>query len=345
LSDYFTGVRDFILREDGQPLTELLAERWGQGVSLSETDHINIRYEKYGTLYQIASVDVIAGDKRAKFAVSTALSFSARETLEDEFRLISDLNRQTGLPYLPRVYWLHTMTVGTDGRFETVKMSLSEWFDDFHEWHFTKEADGRQHLVIWDMGRGNRYATELETREIITQASKILTMYFDVNTFCRIIPWHHGAGDFIVRTDGQKVEVRLITVRGYEAISNPGDEDRRDPLQPLLLFLLESMTRMRLDKQEGMGETIWAEGGVVRAALDGFCQALRTKEARGECPGGTVDRFVDRLRALSLGRIKELIRFQLGEYLVRNSSDHQAVKNHLGEQAEDICRAVQHLFC
>jgi hypothetical protein len=343
LGDFFDAVRDFVLGKDGQRLTTLLSQSWGLKNNLDDIDSIVIRYEKYGTLYQIASVNIISGDKNIKLAVSAALTPSARENIEKEYNLISTLNKDTGLSFLPRVFFMDMERIEKDGRIETMVLSLAEWFEGFHEWHFYRDMEGKDRIAIWDMGGGNRFISEHEAYGIIRESSKILTLYYDMATCRRIIPWHHGAGDFPACIDSGKVTVRLVTVRGYEPLS-PGDERKPGhPLMSLLLFFLEVMIKMRMDKREGVGDTTWADKIFVKAAVDGFFDAMWIREEQGRNGSIRVNDFIAFAKTLTGEEIEKLIQSQLTEYRAYDTSDYHVINARLEEHANDIFNIVQHL--
>jgi hypothetical protein len=343
LGDFFHLVRLFLLDRAGPVLTSLLSRIWERDIRLRDIDNVVIRYEKYGTLYQIVSAEIVSGSQKAKFAVSAALTTTAQENITLEYNLISYINTKTGLPYLPRVFCINSLDVEKDSRVENVALTLAEWFEGYHEWHFSKDEEGKDQVVLWDMGKGNRPASDQEAYTIITEASKILTLYYNVDTSERIIPWHHGAGDFIVSTSAGGVDVRLVTARGYEPFTSADATETINPARGLLLFLLELTTKMRLDKLEGVGDTTWAGGAFVAAAVDGFFQAMKTKESQNQCGLIKVEDFMDSVKALSQDEIGQIIRSHLDEYQALDTSDYIVIKAHLEEHAQDLVSALQHL--
>lgn len=342
LGDFFHVIRLFLLDRAGPVLTALLSRSWGRDVTIADIDSLIIRYEKYGTLYQIVSAEVLSGKLRAKFAVSAALTDMARESMTTEYNLILYMRTKTELPYLPRLFCINTLDVEKDNQVETVVLTLGEWFEGYHEWHFSKDDAGKDRIVLWDMGAGNRPVSDEVANRIIREAAKILTLYYDVDTQERIIPWHHGAGDFVVKTEDDHIEVRLVTIRGYEPILAP-DTASLDTFRALLLFFVELVTKMRMDKNEGMGDTTWAEATFASAAVDGFMEALNIKEPKGACGNLKVEDFVTALRALTHGEIEEIINFQLDDYKSRDPSDYEVVRAHLKENANDIVSTLKNL--
>ncbi|OPY74774.1 MAG: hypothetical protein A4E65_03765 [Syntrophorhabdus sp. PtaU1.Bin153] len=340
LGDFFSAIRDFILSSEGQPLTALLSRSCNRPVTMKEINRIIIRYEKYGTLYQIVSTEIPVNGSTVKFAVSTAVSPFAQKTLDREFKLIGELNHRTSPSYLPQAYYIGTTRVEQKGQTATLMMALSEWFDDYHEWHFSSDNEEGDRIVIWDMGGGNRFASEFESYEIIQQASRILTFYYDPCTYCRVAPWHHGGGDFIVKTGAGEVSVKLVTARGYDPLSSLSRQRKTNPYNALLLFFLELTLKMRLDKLEGMGETTWAGAPVVRAACHGFLQATKIKEAQREWGDIEVDNFIALLQSLTPVEVERLIRSHLDEYVSHDTSDYRVVMNHLERHVVDLCSVI-----
>lgn len=340
LADFFHIVSNFILSSAGPVLTSALSRSWGQDVILRDIDNIVFRYEKYGTLYQIVSAEIFAGTQKAKFAISTAIMPNARDNLQMEYNLLSYINTKTGLPYLPHVMSINSQDIEKDGIVDTVVLTLGEWFEGYHEWHFSKDDKGKDTIVIWDTEKGNRLATDEEAHTIIREASRILTLYYDVESSERITPWHHGAGDFIVKTGSGNVDVRLVTARGYDAFVSSDACDSINPLWGLHNFFFELITKIRLDKHEGMGDTTWAGSGFVTAAIEGFVQAMRTKEVQGQCRPLMVADFITSAKALSQDEIEQIINAQFTE---SQTSDYEIIKANLKNHTQELVRALQQL--
>jgi len=341
LGDYFLAIRDLILREKGQPLTALLGRLWNRTTPIAQVAAIAIRYEKYGTLYHISSVEIVAGTEHIRLAVSTAVTDESKEALDREFDLLKDLARKTRLPYLPRVYCKQIVSIGKEGRSETVLVTLSEWFDQYHEWHFSRDGEDRERMTIWDTEGGYWFASEEQSYEIIKQASAILTFYYDTKTHRRIFPWHHGGGDFVVKASSGRIDVRLVTARGYEAVRLPERDLKSDPVRALVFFFLETTVKMRLDKYEGVGESTWACASVVQAATHGFFQALRTRESKGDLFPVDVDRLLMELKDLTLEELNFLRHAVTDAYRSTDASDYSVVLCHVDGHAGDVYDALQ----
>nr|HID58789.1 hypothetical protein [Desulfobacterales bacterium] len=117
------------------------------------------------------------------------------------------LKQRFNLEYLPKVYFKKRMQLASGNRSETILMSLSEWFQGYHEWHLSIDNTDRQQAVIWDLEQGYRSALKEEIRVIYRDASKVLTLHYDISDFHQICPWHQATGDFVVIGDREDVSM------------------------------------------------------------------------------------------------------------------------------------------
>jgi hypothetical protein len=343
LGDYFLAIRDLILREGGQSLTALLSRLWKQHVAITDVATITIRYEKYGTLYHISSAEIVAGAQRMRLTVSAAVTDESKEALERESGLLQRLSPQDSLSCLPHFYCKHAVQIRKAEGSETLLVTLSEWFENYHEWHFSRDEKGRERIIVWDTVDGYRFVSEQETYEIIRQAATILTSYYDTKTYRRIVPWHHGAGDFVVKTARGTVDVKLVTARGYVPIALPEQNPEISPVRALTLFFLETTVKMRLDKYEGMGESTWADASVVQAATEGFFQALRRKESEGDTLAVRVDQIMKQLKGFTEDDLKKLLHAHVDQVASRDSSDYAVISSHVDDHTRDLFHAIKTL--
>jgi hypothetical protein len=336
LGDFFDCIRRFLLSEKEPRLPEILTRMWHRPVSIEEIEEIVVRYEKYGTLYQICSIDVSAGGDYSRLCANVAFSEKARLTLTREFDLMAQLEEKEGPGFLPRVYKKDRIDVEKAGRRESILAALLEWFEDYEEWHF-KQYDGSTRAFLWDMRGGYRFLSQAQTFDIVSQATYILTLYYDVLSSRRITPWHHGGGDFIVRASETCVDLKLITSRGYDPIRFSEDESTLDAL---CNFCIETITKMRLDKWEGMGGSEWADRFALEAALQGFFKGLKVKEARGEMEGLSAAAVLQRLKSFNVDQLRSLVKRQFVDAKGEDLSDYMAVHRNLDAHASEIYSAI-----
>jgi hypothetical protein len=342
LGDFFGCIGQFLLSEKGPVLTEALGQILKHPVKNGEIEGITIRYEKYGTLYQICSVDISTAGNMVRMCVNAAFSESAKQTLKDEFELLTLLGRKSETGFLPGVYKMDWVEVKKSPGAESFLMALLEWFDGYEEWHF-QQHNGSTRAFLWDMRGGYRFLSEQQTAEIVSQASRILTLYYDFESTRRITPWHHGAGDFIVKVlESGEIDLKLITARGYEPIDPAEKQDR---LELLCVFCIETITKMRIDKWEGMGESTWADRFVLEAALKGFFEALIEKEERGRLGGLSAANVLKRLRSFEVEELLSLVRREFVDNKTGDFMDYMVVARNLESHASEIYDALQSFRC
>jgi hypothetical protein len=193
---YFHSIKDFLSRDEFKPFLSTISKELGREVQFKDIFEIIIRTEKHGVLYHPASVELILKDSRLKFGLNVAVSDIGRHWLKEEFGVLHKLHAKFALPYLPKVYGY--------GELNAMSFLLEEWFEGYHEFHISRDEDGTQRLKLWDFDKGYKYLTSEQSFEIYKKASQILTLYYDLEDFSQIFPWHHAAGDFVVRIEDEK---------------------------------------------------------------------------------------------------------------------------------------------
>jgi len=332
LGDYFKSIEAFLLKNPAKPLHSILKKRFNKQTDINSIQEILIRSEKHGALYHPASIEVMVERKQLKIAVSTAVSEKGKLWLAHEYEILKYLNHSYKLPYLPNIYTKGEVECkAADQKHETLVMILSEWFEDYHEWHLSiDETDRSRRICIWDLKNGNRYASEQEAFEIFRQASKILTVYYDTNSFNQIYPWHHAAGDFIVGTRNGSIDVKLTTARRYESIMGSFSEDTVNPIIAIVYFFLNLTVRMRLDKLDGVGKTVWAGDFSAGASTAGFFEALITLETEDRYNLGKVEDLLSLLQSFSEEELEGLFQSLLILYQKDDPEDLAVIQENLG---------------
>jgi len=342
LEDYFEAIKDFILKDHAKPLIDILRGRSNEDVSQDGIQKILIRSEKHGALYHLASVETFFGTQSVKLSVSTAAFARGREWLRHEFDILKFLGRNFDLPYLPGPYFAGTIECYSGPSEENLFMVLGEWFEDYHEWHLSIDKEsGKQRVCIWDLKNGHGFASEEESRGIFRKAAKILTLYYDTGNFSQIYPWHHAAGDFIVKRANGVIDVRLTTARRYESFMGFFSDGDVHPVIALIYFFLNMTVRMRLDRLDGLGDTAWAGDFSVEAATGGFFEALRTMEAEGRYYPGKVDDLLSLLKSFSPEDIEKLLHSVLEMYRRDDPGDFSTIQPNLKGHVNRLYQAVQ----
>ncbi len=340
LGNYFDTLKACILKNQGELLQRML--KGGRHWRLEDVWKIKIRSEKHGVLYHVAGVEVFMKETRTKFTMSTAISRNGIECLVREHDTLANLNSTFDLSFLPEIYGITELACQTtQGTAEKMVILIAQWFEDYHEWHMAMDpADGRQKIQIWDFKRGHRYASATEAFRIFEEASKILAHYYDGRDFSRIDAWHHAAGDFIVnaREDGA-LNVRLTTVRKYEPFPQT---ENAGPMIAMVYFFLDTTVRMRLDRLDGVGETVWADDFAVTATVKGFTEGLRAREIKGNGVAGvrTAD-LLSLLQSFDNPELCQVVEPLLDHYAAWNSNDVDTISTHIADHISFLRRTLQ----
>ena len=327
---YFHAIKDVLTQDGFKHLLGIIREILGRQIDLDHVNELIIRSEKHGALYHPASIDINLNEGTVEIGLHVAVTDKGKASLKEEFSVIRQLNDTWNLPYLPKVYRF----VESD----TMSFLLEEWFDGYHEFHISHDSEGKRTTKLWEFGRGYKNLSQEQTFEIYKQASKILTLYYDFQGFNEIYPWHHAAGDFVVKIDGNGTDVRLSTARRYGPLMHFGENT--NPFLALFYFFLNLSIRMRLDRIDGVGTLIWTDDSCVEATTMGFFEALQSKEDTTDLPG-LVEEF---LRLVASFSQEELMgTFNPLEDHYTGSEDLPVIVNNLEAHIEKLYVTLQSL--
>ena len=342
LEDYFGALQAFIVLNDGAHLRSALKKQLLADIQdLAAIPEVLIRSEKHGAFYHIASIELTGLEKKCKFAVTTALSEPAKASLMEEFAILQNL---AGLnpDYLPVVFHRDSVTCRTGFGTAEFLMVLGEWLDSYHEWHAcAAPASSRQEIQLWDYAEGYRLLSAAESFELLRQAAYILTNYYDQGSFCQIYPWHHGAGDFVLKAAPGGLSVKLITARQYEPLVHFDGEEEADRLVAAIHFLLNLCLRVRLDRLAGVGDPAWLDDFAVTAAVEGFFAGLAATVAADRFLLGSAEDFLEILQAFDAREIFEMYESLLEIYAEEDQDDFHLIQAKLPDHAVKLHEVLQ----
>ena len=342
LKDYFDAIRDFLIKDAGTRLIPVLNERLGKDICFDDIIKILIRTEKHGVLYHLASVEIFPGDAPITLSVSVAVSEKSRAWLVHEADVLDSLYKKYKLQYLPRAYFMGEIKLKRDTLKESMYMLAADWFEGFHEWHLSVDnAGGKQKISIWDLEKGYGFASRSETYEIFKQASKILALYYDTKNFCQIYPWHHAAGDFVVKKHGSSIEVKLTTARRYDSVMVFLEEESLNPAIALIYFFLNLTIKMRLDKLDGTGEVAWADDLSVQAAIEGFFEALLVMDSEGRYQLGNVGDLLSLLKSFKPDEIEKLFHSLSDLFQKEDPADFSVILHNMKDHVLQLYEGIQ----
>ena len=341
LSDYFQAAQAFLLDEHRDSFLDALREGNGTRPEEKNIRKVTIRSEKQGPLYHVASVEVEGKSLYDKFSLISAVTATSRKALEREFQTLTSLNRKCSLAGLPKVYFKGTVKVNSGEEEEDLSFFLGEWFEEYHEWHLSRDRDGNPYLCIWDLQDGHRAASEKEFTEIFRQASRILTLLYDPETSRQVGPWHHAAGDFVIGHLEGEPHVRLTTSRGYEPLLAISGQGPGKNLANLLFFFLDMGLRMRLDRLDGVGEVAWIEGNIPLAVTEGFFDSLKVLSCKGKFKKTVARDFFDLLKCFSPTELITTFQPLLEIYQKGAQEELRVIMEHLPGHVKELCSITE----
>jgi hypothetical protein len=337
LADYYGALQKFITQNDGKVLQSVLK---GQN-AFADISEIVIRSEKHGAYYHIASVEIIGLGEKIKLAVTTALSETARSFLADEVIILQQLSG-IAADFLPTIYCKESLKWQVESGSKIFFLVLGEWLDGYHEWHLSDDPEsGDRRIHLWDYKNGYRFLSNAESYELLRQAAFILTHYYDQVSFRQIYPWHHGAGDFIVKAESDAISVKLITARQHQPLVHFNQAEEADRLVAAIQFLLNLGLRMRLDRLDGVGEPAWLGVFAVHAAVNGFFTGLAATQAQDRLSIGPVADFLEIMQSFEAQEIYDMHESLLEIYAEEDQDDFRLIQEKLADHAAELHEALQ----
>ena len=344
--EYFDAVRSFFEQDGGEMLSGVLAQRLQQTITPGHIQEIRIHLEKHGEFYHPARIETDVIGQTIPFVLNVALSDPGKKHINGEFLNIKRLNTEFAESFLPQVYTMGEVVCGSKRKF---CMLLGEWFKDYHEFHISRETSDNQHKVcVWDDRNGRYYLSRKQTSRLYRQAARIMTCYYNITTFEYISPWHHAAGDFIIKRVQNNIDLKLITVRGYAPLlqnlndQTPGAGNAEQILQALLIFFLKLSIWMRLDRIDGVGGLVWSDPGAVRSTVKGLFDGLAQKSADSILPDA-----VDACFKYYLSICSQQDLFELSESILQTlhpaTPEIPLIKQHLAEHVQMLFQSINEL--
>ncbi len=336
--DYFKAIESF-LKKDARPiLIQALCRKINPDVFEKEVEKISIIAEKHGEFYHPARLSVTAKGITRQFVLNVAVSETGKRFIQKEAELIEKLNRKGSANYLPRVYGFGKAAV--TGRQSELLVFLGDWLEGYHEFHITKSSGPKTNIVVWDPVNGNFFLPEDKKHTLYRKTARILTSYYNLETFEQIFPWHHAAGDFVIKIKADQLSVRLVTARGYNVLVNNEERDPLSVLEALLVFLLNLSIRNRLDRIDGVGEIAWADDSVVAATIEGFFEALGCQKKISSMAEPIDVFFRYYLESLSFSVLSELFE-DIVKTMPALAPETSVVKRKIGRHSSVFYQSVQ----
>jgi hypothetical protein len=202
--------------------------------------------------------------------------------------------------------------------------------------------------MVWDHENRNFFLTPHQTMELYRQAAKILTYYYNVETFEQIFSWHHAAGDFVLKCQKENIELKLVTVRQYRSMfenniaSEYMDSDAELIIEALLVFFLNMAIKIRIDRLNGVGEIVWSDDVALQGILKGFFEALALKPEISVFTEPLSDCFRQQLLSCSRADFFDLNHAIVHTY-PSQAPEVPVIRQHLKEHIEDLYKSIRQL--
>jgi hypothetical protein len=342
--DYFYAIRSFLGKDEFKSIISAISQHLNQNINPEEIKEIHIYLEKHGEFYHPARIETFINGSRILFVLNAAISSAGKGFIKGEFEILNKLNKEFLFSFIPKVYSQGEICIKNKN--VEISMFLGEWFEGFNEFHVSQnkykqaKTDSSIKIVVWDHEKGNFFLSDDETLELYSQVAMILTCYYNVKTFEQIFPWHHAAGDFVVKLQKNNMEMKLITVRQYapmlenknEIAKNNTDTDIYLMLEAMLLFFLNLSIRNRLDRLDGVGEIVWSDNIAVEGTLKGFLKGLSQISYNNLIPDTHGANFINYISCFSKTDLLELCHSIVNTYnpmAPELSIIKQNLKNHV----------------
>ena len=276
---YFNAAEAFLSENHFQRLASAVHQQSKTPIFPETIENVSIILEKHGEYYHPSKIEVTAKKQKWEFVLNVAVSEAGLNCARKEFELLTKLSSEMPWNYVPAVYEYGDVNPANAG--PDFRMFLGQWFSGYNEFHIHSiDQDGNCRIEVWDQAKGNYFLSEKQAYELYRQTALINTCYHDMETFEQIHPWHHAAGDFVVKVEDIRLKVKLVTGRGYCPIVRNDEKDLGSVLEALLVFLMDLSIKNRIDRFKGVGDLAWTNDIYVMAAIDGFFEGLSQKIQR-----------------------------------------------------------------
>lgn len=337
--DYFCAVSSFLEKNGFKIILQAAFDHLKYEIDVKGIKEVNIFLEKHGQFYHPARVEINLDKNILIFVLNCAISDGGKGCIKREYEILNRLGNDFSFAYLPRVYGIGDVCVNMANK--SILMFLGQWFKDFNEFHVSKGANGK--IKVWKQGKDDFFLTPEDTLELHTQVGKIFTYYYNMETFEQIFPWHHAAGDFVVKKEKDELLVRLVTARQYAPMLENADGapiDSEIILDALYLFFINLSMRMRLDRLDGVGDTVWMDKIAVQGTLNGLLQGLALK-AVPSCLNDSVDLcFTKYLLNITKEELQDSLQSLFASYN-RLSPDVDIIRNSIDEHGDILYNVIR----
>lgn len=344
--DYFEAASAFIERNNYELILNALSYS-KQEIRFEQVIEIRILLEKHGQFYHPAKVVAVTDDSETPFVLNVAISQAGMECVGNEYLALQRLHAEIPNDFIPSVYGYGNIISKRNNL--PISMFLARWFEGYNEFHISKDpADSGYKIIVWDHINGNLFVSEDHATEIYRQASMIMTFFYNICTVEQIFPWHHAAGDFVVKITDNKPDVKLITVRQYaslyatDTLTDSLAIDSDLIFEGLLIFIVVLSIRMRLDRLDGTGDIVWADNKAVEGTIEGFIDGISMKSKSNTIPNNFIDKLITYFLSYSEGQLLEILKTVTSSFN-QSAPDIMVINKNLSRHSGELYQAIRKL--
>jgi len=348
---YFYAVRSFLKKDEFKSITSAISQRLNRDIPSDKIEEIRIYLEKHGEFYHPARIETFINGSCYLFVLNVAISSAGKGFIKREFEILNKLNNEFLFSFIPKVYSWGEICIKNKN--VEISMFLGEWFDGFNEFHISRNkykqdrTDSSTKIVVWDHEKGNFFLSDDEILELYSEVAMILTCYYNAETFEQIFPWHHAAGDFVIKLQKNNVKLKLITVRQYAPMIKNKKEDKNHSdlsliLEAMLIFFLNLSIRTRLDRLDGVGETVWSDNIAVKGTIKGFLNGLSKISSKNLIPDALAADFINYISCFTKTDLLELCNSIVNTYNPM-APDIPVIKQNLTDHVDLLYNSINKL--
>ena len=349
--DYFYAVRSFLKKDEFKSITSAISQRLNKNITFYAIEEIRIYLEKHGEFYHPARIETFINGYCYLFVLNVAISSAGKGFIKREFEILNKLNNEFSFSLIPKVYSQGKIVIKNKN--VEISMFLGEWFEGFNEFHISQNkykqdrTDSSTKIVVWDHEKGNFFLSDDETLELYSEVAMILTCYYNAETFEQIFPWHHAAGDFVIKLQKNNMKLKLITVRQYAPMIEDKKADKNHSdlsliLEAMLIFFLNLSIRIRLDRLDGVGETVWSDNIAVKGTIKGFLNGLSKMSFQNLIPDALAADFINYISCFTKTDLLELCNSIVNTYNPM-APDIPVIRQNLTDHVDLLYNAINKL--
>lgn len=340
VGDYFNAAESYLSENGFEAIRSGALYTSSASISPQDIKDVNICLVKHGRFYHPSKIIVnLKNQQTFSMALNIAFSPEGNACVDRECKALIALNKR--IDFIPKVFGKKSHIRKDDLDYS---MFSAQWFENYHEFHLSLDNQGVQRLIVWDTKKGHYYLSNKASLTLYRKIAYIMTCCYDPFTGEQIQPWHHAAGDFIIKDDAEGVDVKLITVRQVTSLFQELPDDDESLAEAAIIFLIGLTLRTRIDRADGVGETLWADSYSVQATVQGFFDGLCSRVFTSHKGSTLKTRIIELSSQLTLDDILDYSRMIIESYNPL-SPDVSVIVNNIDNHARDLYQTLVKTCC